>query len=101
MPNDNERIANSGDDQDDRQGVHERVASGVIADLISDREGRGRQHEMRQDFYTSFSKHEVGDDNANETYDGNEVIDSLHQVGPIVRPHSILGVRLSHRAPKT
>jgi len=78
MPNDNERVANSSDDQDDSQDVHQQVISGVIADLVSDREGRSRQHEMGQDFSTSFSKHEVGGDNANETYDGNEIIDSLH-----------------------
>jgi hypothetical protein len=78
MPNDNERIANSSDDQDDSQDIHKQVISGVIADLVGDREGRGWQHEMGQDFRTSFSKHEIGDDNANEAYDGNEIIDSLH-----------------------
>jgi hypothetical protein len=78
MPDDNERVANSSDDEDDSKDVHEEVISGVIADLVSDREGRGRQHEMGQNFHASFSKHEVGDDNANETYDGNEIIDCLH-----------------------
>jgi hypothetical protein len=78
MPNDNECIANSSGDQDDSQDVHEQVISGVIADLVSDREGRSRQQEMGQHFHASFSKHEVGDDNANETYDGDEIIDSLH-----------------------
>jgi hypothetical protein len=78
MSNDNQRVANSGDDQGDSQHVHKRVISGVIADLVSDREGRSRQHEMGQDFHASFSKHEVSGDNANETYDRDEIIDSLH-----------------------
>jgi hypothetical protein len=84
MPNDNEGIANSSGDQDDSQDVHEQVISGVIADLVGDGEGRGRQHEMGQHFRTSFSKHEVGDHNANETYDGDEIINSLHQVRPLL-----------------
>jgi hypothetical protein len=90
MPDDNERVANSSHDQDDGQDVHEQVTSGVIAELVGDCEGRRRQHEMGQDFHASFSKHEVGDDNANETYDGNEIIDSLHQVRPILRSRAII-----------
>jgi hypothetical protein len=64
MPNDNEGVADPSGDEDDRQDVHEQVISGVVAQLICDRESRGRQHEMRQDFHTAFSEHVVGDDNA-------------------------------------
>ena len=46
MSNDNKGVADPGDDQDHSQDIHEDVASGVVADLVGDREGRGRQHEM-------------------------------------------------------
>jgi hypothetical protein len=84
MSHNNEGVANPGGDQNDRQDVHEQVISGVVANLISDRESRGRQHEMGQDFHTPFSEHEVGDDDAYETYDSNEIINSLHQARPIL-----------------
>jgi hypothetical protein len=84
VSNDNEGVADSGDDQNDSQDIHEDVTSGVVADLIGDREGRGRQHEMRQDFHAPFGEHEIGHDNAYEAYDSNEIIDGLHQVRPTV-----------------
>jgi hypothetical protein len=46
MSNDNEGVPDPRDDQDDSQNVHHEVVSGMIAKLIGDREGRGRQHEM-------------------------------------------------------
>jgi hypothetical protein len=84
VSNDNEGVADSGDDQNDSQDIHEDVTSGVVADLIGDREGRGRQHEMRQDFHAPFSEHEIGHDNAYEAYNSNEIIDGLHPVRPTV-----------------
>jgi hypothetical protein len=82
MSNDNKGIADPGDDQDNSQDIHQDVASCVVAELIGDREGRGGQHEMRQDFHASFSKHEIGNYNAYETYDSNEIIDGLHGLRP-------------------
>jgi hypothetical protein len=82
VSNDNKGVADPGDDQDDSQNVHWDVASGVVADLISDRESRGRQHEMGQDFHASFREHEIGDYDAYETDDSNEIIDGLHGVRP-------------------
>jgi hypothetical protein len=84
MSNDNKGVADSGDDQDDSQDVHQDVASGVVADLVGDREGRGRQHEMGQDFHAPFREHEIGHDNTYKAYDSNEIIDGLHQVRPTV-----------------
>jgi hypothetical protein len=84
VSNDNEGVADSGDDQNDSQDIHEDVTSGVVADLIGDREGCRRQHEMRQDFHAPFGEHEIGHDNAYEAYDSNEIIDGLHQVRPTV-----------------
>jgi hypothetical protein len=46
VPDDNESVADPSDDQDDSQDVHWQVISGVVADLIGDRESRRRQHEM-------------------------------------------------------
>jgi hypothetical protein len=46
MSDDNEGVPDPRDDQDDSQDVHHEVVSGMIAKLIGDREGRGRQHEM-------------------------------------------------------
>jgi hypothetical protein len=84
MSNDDKGIADPSDDQDDSQDIHRDVTSGVVADLISDREGRGRQHEMGQDFHAPFREHEIGHDNTYKAYDSNEIIDGLHQVRPIV-----------------
>jgi hypothetical protein len=84
VSNDNEGVADSGDDQNDSQDVHQDVTSGVVADLISDRKGGGGQHEMGQDFHAPFGEHEIGHDNAYEAYDSNEIIDGLHQVRPTV-----------------
>jgi hypothetical protein len=82
VPNDNKGVADPGDDQDHSQDIHEDVASGVVADLVGDREGRGRQHEMGQDFHAPFREHEIGHDNTYKAYDSNEIIDGLHQVCP-------------------
>jgi hypothetical protein len=84
MSNDNEGVADPSDDQDDRQDIHHDVTSGVVADLIGDGEGRGRQHEMNQDFRAPLGEHEIGHDNAYEAYDSNEIIDGLHPVRPTV-----------------
>jgi hypothetical protein len=84
MSNDNEGVADPSDDQDDSQDIHLDVASGVVADLIGDRESRSRQHEMGQDFHAPLREHEIGHDNAYEAYDSNEIIDGLHQVRPTV-----------------
>jgi hypothetical protein len=90
VPDDDEGVANSSCDQDDSQSIHEQIVSGVIADLVRDCESRSRQHEMGQDLRASFSKHEVGDDDANETNDGDEVIDGLHSVRPILGSRAII-----------
>jgi hypothetical protein len=82
MSNNNKGIADPGNDEDDSQDVHHHVVSCVIADLIGDREGCGWQHEMGQDFHAPFSEHEVGDNNAYETYDSNKIIDGLHWLRP-------------------
>jgi hypothetical protein len=84
MSNDNEGVADPSDDQEDSQDVHEDVASGVVAELVSDRERRGRQHEMGQDFHAPFREHKIGHDNTYKAYDSNEIIDGLHQVHPTV-----------------
>jgi hypothetical protein len=84
MSNDHEGVADPSDDEDDSQDIHKDVASGVVADLVSDREGRGRQHEMGQDFHAPFREHEIGHSNTYEAYDSNEIIDGLHQVRPTV-----------------
>jgi hypothetical protein len=78
MSNDDKGVADPGDDQDDSQDIHEDVASGVVADLVSDREGRGWQHEMGKDFHASFREHEIGHDDTYKAYDSNEIIDGLH-----------------------
>jgi hypothetical protein len=82
MSNDHEGVPDPGDDQDDSEGVHHHVIASMIAKLIGDREGRGRQQEMGQDLHATFREHEVSDDNAYETYDGNEIIDGLHSLRP-------------------
>jgi hypothetical protein len=83
MSNDHEGVADPSDDQDDSQDIHKDVASGVVADLVSDREGRGRQHEMGQDFHAPFREHEIGHDHTYKAYDSNEIVDGLHPVRPI------------------
>jgi hypothetical protein len=102
MSNDNEGVADPSDDQDDSQDIHEDVASRVVADLVSDREGRGRQHEMGQDFHAPFREHEIGHDNTYKAYDSNEIIDGLHQVRPTVSGRAIShALPLPHHAAKT
>jgi hypothetical protein len=84
MPDDNKGVADPGHDQDDSQDIHEHIASGVVANLVGDREGRRRQHKMGQDFHAPFREHEIGHDNTYKAYDSNEIIDGLHQVRPTV-----------------
>ena len=48
VSDDNKGVANPSDDQDDSQGIHHNVTSGMVANLIGDREGGSRQHEMGQ-----------------------------------------------------
>ena len=52
-------VTNAGGDQDHGQSVHRHIASGMVADLVSDCERRRRQHEMGQDFRAAFSEHEI------------------------------------------
>jgi hypothetical protein len=102
MSNYNEGVADPSDDQDDSQDIHEDVASRVVADLVSDREGRGRQHEMGQDFDATFREHEIGYDNTYKAYYSNEIIHGLHQVRPTVSAVSNWSaVPLTHHAAKT
>jgi hypothetical protein len=46
MSDDDEGVSDTRNDQDGGQDVHEKVASGVIANLVGYRESRNRQHEM-------------------------------------------------------
>lgn len=84
MSDDNESVTDPGDDQHDGQDVHRQVVSGMVADLVGDRESHGGQHEMGQDFHAPISEHEISDNNAYEAYDCNKIVDSLHSVGPTV-----------------
>jgi hypothetical protein len=83
MSDDDEGVANPGDNQNHRQDVHGHVVSGMIADLISDGESHGRQHEMRKDLHAPFGEHEVRDGDTYEAYHANKIVDGLHSVGPI------------------
>jgi len=102
MSDDNERVADPGDDQDDGQDVHRQVVSSMVADLIGDRESHGGQHEMRQDFHAPLGEHEISDDDAYEAYDCNKIVDSLHSAGPTVSGPVRLSVEpfASHHQPK-
>jgi hypothetical protein len=82
MSDDNEGIADPSDDQDDRQDVHWHIVSGVVAELIGDRESHGGKHEMHQDFHAPFGEHEIGKYNAYEAYDADKIIDGLHSARP-------------------
>jgi hypothetical protein len=84
MSDDNEGVADPGDDQNDRQDVHWHVISGMVADLIGDGESHGGQHEMRQHFHAAFSEHEISENDAYEADDCNKIVDGLHSVGPTV-----------------
>lgn len=95
MSDDNEGVADPGDDQDDGQDVHGQVVSGMVADLIGDRESHSGQHEMRQDFHAPLGEHEICDDDAYEAYDCNKIVDSLHSVGPTVSRRVRLSVEPS------
>jgi hypothetical protein len=83
MSDNNEGIADSSDNQDHRQDIHWRVVSGMVADLISDRESHSRQHEVPKDLHAPFGKHEVSDDNTYEANHTNKIVYSVHSVGPI------------------
>jgi hypothetical protein len=83
MPDNNEGIADPGDNQDHRQDIHWRVVSGMVADLISDSENYGRQHEICKDLYAPFGKHEVSDDDTYEANHTNKIVCSVHYVGSI------------------
>jgi hypothetical protein len=61
MPDSDKDITNPSGDQDCRQDVHRNIVSGVVANLIGDRERHRRQHEMAQDLYPALGEHEVGE----------------------------------------
>jgi hypothetical protein len=97
MSDDNEGVADPGNDEYDRQNVHWHVVSGMVADLIGDRESHGGQHEMRQDFHASFGEHEIGENDAYEAYHCNKIVDSLHSIGPTVRTSGIVSPAVALR----
>jgi hypothetical protein len=59
MPDNDINVTNASGDQDHSQSVHRHIASGMVADLVSDCERRRRQHEMGQDSGTAFGEHEI------------------------------------------
>jgi hypothetical protein len=99
MSDDNEGVGDSGDDEDDGQDVHRQIVSGMVADLIGDRESHGGQHEMRQHFHAPLGEHEICDNDAYETYDCNKIVDSLHSAGPTVSGRVRLSVEPAPLAP--
>jgi hypothetical protein len=93
MSDDNEGVPDPGGDQDDRQDIHGHIGSGMVADLIGDRESHRGQHEMRQDFHAPLSEHEIGDNDAYEAYHRNKIVDGLHSIGPTVSAEAQLPVQ--------
>jgi hypothetical protein len=82
MPDNDINVTNPGSDQDHGQSVHRHIASGMVADLVGDCEGRRRQHEMGQGSGAALGEHEISENRKYEANDGDKIVRGIHFGGP-------------------